>query len=129
TFMNWFYEGAVKEAYDGYIESFVAEGETVDDVVVETQPFTRYSDVLNVRLAANQPPNVSWVNAAVGPQYVNSGRLVDLMPFIEEIDGFDLDDFAPESLAAWMDGDRLVALPFTNANNVLFYNVDAFEAA
>lgn len=129
SFFNWFYDGAMKEAYDTYIASFTAENEAVSTVEVETQPFTRYNDVLNVRLAANQPPNVSWINASVGPQFVSTGRLMDLTPFIEEIDGFDLEDFPEASLAPWRDGDRLVALPFTNANNVLYFNADVFTAA
>lgn len=129
SFLNWFYDGTMKEAYDGYIESFVSENPSVVAVDVETQPFPRYHDVLNVRLSANQPPEVAWINASVGPQYVNSGRLVDLMPFIEQASGFNLEDYPEEALAPWMNGDELVALPFTNANNVLYFNEDVFAEA
>lgn len=129
AFQNWYYQATMKEAYDQYIESFLAENEGVIAVEVETQPYPRYHDVLNVKLSANQPPEVSWINASVGPQYVGSGRLVNLLPYIEEVEGFNLDDFPEDALRPWMHGDELVALPFTNANNVLYFHKEIFEAA
>ena len=129
AFQNWYYQATMKEAYDQYIESFLAENEGVIAVEVETQPYPRYHDVLNVKLSANQPPEVSWINASVGPQYVGSGRLVNLLPYIAEVEGFNLDDFPEDALRPWMHGDELVALPFTNANNVLYFQKEIFEAA
>jgi multiple sugar transport system substrate-binding protein len=127
--MNWFYDGPMKDVYDKYIASFLGQQPAVSAVNVETHPFVRYNDVLNVQLAANQPPNVSWINASVGPQYVGSGRLYDLGPAIEAVPDFDLADFGEDTLAPWMHDGKLVALPFTNAGNVVFYNKDIFEAA
>lgn len=129
TFMNWFYGGVMGEAYDGYIASFLAEHPEVSGVTVETQPYVRYNDVLNVKLAGNQPPDISWINASVGKQYVDSGRLLDLTPAIEAIPDFDLADFGDATLAPWKNGDAQVALPFTNAGNVVFFNKAIFEAA
>jgi len=129
TFQNWYYGGTMGEVYDEYIASFVEANDSVVGVDVETQPFPRYHDVLNVKLAANQPPSVSWVSASVGPQYVGSGRLVNLLPYIEQMEGYNLDDYPAEALAPWMNGDELVAIPFTNTSNVVFYNTDIFEAA
>lgn len=129
SFMNWFYGGVMGESYDGYIASFLAEHPEVSAIAVETQPYVRYNDVLNVKLAGNQPPNISWINAAVGKQYVDSGRLLDLTPYIEAIPDFDLDDFGAAALAPWQYEGKQVALPFTNAGNVVFFNKDMFEAA
>ncbi len=129
SFQNWYFQATMKEAYDQYIGSFLAQNDRVIEVAVETQPYPRYHDVLNVKLSANQPPEVSWINASVGPQYVASGRLVNLLPYIEQVDGFNLEDFPEDALRPWMNGDELVALPFTNANNVLYYHKGIFEAA
>ena len=129
SFQNWYFQATMKEAYDQYIESFLVQNDRVIEVAVETQPYPRYHDVLNVKLSANQPPEVSWINASVGPQYVSSGRLVNLLPYINQVEGFNLDDFPADALRPWMHGDELVALPFTNANNVLYFNEDIFAAA
>ncbi len=129
TFMNWFYGGVMKEAFDGYIASFLEEHPEVSGIKVETHPYVRYNDVLNVKLAGNQPPDISWVNASVGQQYVQSGRLQDLTAAIEAVPDYDLADFGDAALKPWMNGDALVALPFTNAGNVVFYNKAIFEAA
>ena len=98
-------------------------------VNVEAQPFVNFADVLNVRLSAKTPPNISWINASTGPLYVKSGKLVDLTPTINATPGFDLADFGDAALAPWKNGDKLVALPFTNASNVVFYNKDIFAKA
>ena len=125
SYRNWFHGGSMETVWNDYIASYEAAnpGLTVE---VQTIPFPRYNDVLTVELAADDPPDVAWINASVGPQWVKSGRLVDLMPLVPE--GYDLDDFGA-ALDPWRDGDSLYALPFTNAGNLVFYNADAFEAA
>jgi multiple sugar transport system substrate-binding protein len=129
SFLNWNNTGTMKAAYDEYITSFLAREPRVTEVSVEAQPFPNYADVLNVRLSARTPPNISWINASTGPLYVKSGKLVDLTPYINATPGFDLPDFPEGSLAPWKNGDKLVALPFTNASNVVFYNKDIFAKA
>ena len=43
------------------------------------------------------------------------------------VDGYDLDDFPPEALAAVSDGGRLWGLPYCHVSNVLIYRADLFE--
>jgi multiple sugar transport system substrate-binding protein len=129
SFLTWNYTGTMKAAYDEYITSFLAKEPRVTAVNPEAQPFVNFADVLNVRLSAKTPPNISWINASTGPLYVKSGKLVDLSPFISATPGFDLADFGDAALAPWKNGDKLVALPFTNASNVVFYNKDIFAKA
>ena len=119
----------MKAAYDEYITSFLAKEPRVTAVNIEAQPFVSFADTLNVRLSAKTPPNISWINASVGPLYVKSGKLVDLTPTINATPGFDVADFGDASLAPWKNGNQLVALPFTNASNVVFYNKDIFAKA
>jgi multiple sugar transport system substrate-binding protein len=128
-FANWFYQGPMKEVYDEYTASFLAQEPRVTGVRVEETPFVRYHDVMNVQLAAGNQPNMAWINASVGPQYVHSGRLLDLRPYVEAVPDFDLADYGDATLAPWMDGEELVAIPFTNAGNVVFFNKDVFAAA
>src|SRR6185437_14526826 len=129
SFLNWNNTGTMKAAYDEYIASFLAKEPRVTAVNVEAQPFVNFADVLNVRLSAKTPPNISWINASTGPLYVKSGKLLDLTPALTATAGFDLADFGDAALAPWKNGDKLVALPFTNASNVVFYNKDIFATA
>lgn len=124
SYRNWFHGGSMETVWNDYIASYEAENPVT--VEVQTIPFPRYNDVLTVELAAGDPPDVAWINASVGPQWVKSGRLVDLMPLIPE--DYDLEDFGA-ALDPWREGDALYALPFTNAGNLVYFNSDAFEAA
>ena len=63
SFQNWYFQATMKEAYDQYIGSFLAQNDRVIEGAVETQPYPRYHDVLNVKLSANQTPEVSWIKA------------------------------------------------------------------
>jgi multiple sugar transport system substrate-binding protein len=129
SMLSWNYTGTMKDAYDGYISGYLAKEPKVSAVNIEAQPFVNFGDVLNVRLSAKTPPNISWINASTGPQYVNSGKLVDLTPAINAVADFDLADYPDAALAPWRNGNKLVALPFTNASNVVFYNADIFAKA
>lgn len=126
SYANWFHGGSMEAVWNEYIESYKAAEPRVTNVRVETTPFTRYHDVLNVQLAAGTPPDTAWINASVGPQYVKSGRLVDLTPYIPA--DYDLEDFGP-ALDPWSFEGKLYALPFTNASNLLYFNSDLFEQA
>jgi len=128
TFTNWFYGGALGEAFEAYNASFMAENPDVSGVDVETIPFPRYHDVINVRLASGTPPDVAFILAGIGPSLMDAGRLMDLTPFIEAEAGYDLDDFGP-AITPWIRDGRVYALPFTNASNAIYYNIDLFEAA
>ena len=72
SMMTWNYTGTMKAAYDDYITSFLAKEPRVTAVNIEAQPFVDYANVLNVKLSAKTPPNISWINASTGPLYVPS---------------------------------------------------------
>lgn len=129
TFMNWFYEDDMKAAYDEFFAEYMAMDPRVTAVVPEVHPFAQYHDVLNVKMAGDNPPDIAWIDLSVARAFVESGRLVNLRPILEEIPGFDLGDFNEASLVAWSIGDELYALPFTNATNSVFYNADIFREA
>jgi multiple sugar transport system substrate-binding protein len=129
TFMNWYYGPGDQESYDAIIADYQAQDPRVRDVIIEVVPFERYNDVLTVKMAGNNPPDIAWIDLSVGRAFVDSGRLYDLKPTLESIEGWDLADFVPASLTAWSDGDGLYALPFTNATNSVFYNAEAFREA
>ncbi|HUG06868.1 MAG TPA: hypothetical protein VMQ78_10015, partial [Candidatus Limnocylindria bacterium] len=88
TFTNWFYQGDMKGTYDAFIAEHLKTEQRISKVVVETQPFPRYHDVLNVKLAGGNPPDIAWIHASLQSAYIDAGRLVDLKPYLAEIPGF-----------------------------------------
>ncbi len=129
SFMNWYWGPGDEDEYSAIIDNYKAKDPRLANVTVEVQPFERYHDVLNVKMAGDHPPDIAWINAQRARDYVESGRLKDLRPTLESIDGWDIADWTPASLAGWSDGDAIYALPFTNATNSVFYNKAAFAKA
>jgi multiple sugar transport system substrate-binding protein len=128
TFANWFYEGELRDAFEKYRISFEEAHPEVGTVQIETIPFPRYLDTLNVRLASGNPPDVAWVHAGHGPAFIAADRLVDLTPFIEADPNFNLADFGA-AMGPWTRDGKIYGIPFTNAGNVLYYNEDIFAKA
>jgi multiple sugar transport system substrate-binding protein len=129
TFMNWYYGPGDQESYDAIIAEYQAQDPRVERVIIEVQPFEQYNNVLNVKMAGDNPPDIAWIDLSVARAFVESGRLYDLRPTLEAIEGWDLADFVPASLTAWSDDGSLYALPFTNATNSVFYNAEIFREA
>lgn len=128
TFANWFYDGELKDAFEKYRISFEEAHPEVGTVQVETTPFPKYLDTLNVRLASGTPPDSAFIHAGHGPAFIAADRLVDLTPYINADPTFNLADFGA-SMAPWTKDGKVYGIPFTNAGNVLYYNEDIFAKA
>jgi multiple sugar transport system substrate-binding protein len=128
TFANWFYEGELKDAFEKYRISFEEAHPEVGTVQIQTTPFPKYLDTLNVRLASGSPPDVAWIHAGHGPAFIAADRLVDLTPYIEKDPSFNLADFG-DAMKPWTKDGKIYGIPFTNAGNVLYYNADLFAKA
>ena len=76
TFMGWSLTGDILAAYEEFAAAFPEQEPRVTKVVVQTEPFVRYHDVLNVRIAAGKPPDVAHIFFALAPAYVDSSRWV-----------------------------------------------------
>lgn len=128
TFTNWFYDGELKDAFEKYRISFEEAHPEVGSVRIETVPFPKYLDTLNVRLASGNPADISWIHAGHGPAFIAADRLVDLTPYVETDPNFNLADFGG-AMAPWTKDGKIYGIPFTNAGNVLYYNEDIFTKA
>jgi multiple sugar transport system substrate-binding protein len=128
TFSLWAYDGDIKTAYDEFIAAF-EEAHPGVKITVESQPFARYHDVINVKLAGNDPPDVAHIAFNLAPAYIDAGALVDLKPLLEDLEGYDFAGLRPSSLEPWTKDGAVYGIPFTNSTNVMYYNKDIFEAA
>lgn len=129
TTLNWFNEGPFKAHLDASIADYLAQDPRVTAINVETQPFVRYHDVLNVKIGAGNPPDVAWIRKARRDSYIDAGHLVDLAPIIaEQFPDYDLDDFG-RLLTPYVRGEQIFGIPQTHATWAVLYNIDLFEAA
>lgn len=128
TFTNWFYDGELKDAFEKYRLSFEEAHPDVGTIKIETVPFPKYLDALNIRLASGNPADISWIHAGHGPAFIAADRLVDLTPYIEADPQYNLADFGA-AMAPWTKDGKIYGIPFTNAGNVLYYNEDIFTKA
>lgn len=129
TFSLWAYEGDIAAAYDEFIAAFLAQEPRVTKINIEAQPFARYHDVLNVKIAGENPPDVGWIAFNLAPAYLDAGALYDLQPILSTLPDYNFADLRPSALDPYRRGDKLYGIPFTNSTNVMYYNADIFAAA
>lgn len=131
---KWAQGGFIDENYQRFADEFVAMHPEIERIEFEFQPFVRYHDVLNVQLAAGDPPDLGWLNALYFPSYVQGGHLVEIGETLRSSEDYEFEDINQRSLdiysdGSYSDGDPLYGIPWTNSTNVMFVNLDMFEAA
>lgn len=125
-------EGAV---FQQLVDTFNANNE---DVVIEyTQIPADYVTTLQTMIAGGTPPDIAYIPDGNFGAFVTTGQLVNLQPFVDASENFDVDAvwqsalgryrYDPETHSFGM-GD-LYALPKDIGPTVLYINVDMFEAA
>jgi multiple sugar transport system substrate-binding protein len=85
--------------------------------------------VLSTRIAANNAPDVAFVNASDTSDYASRGALVDIESYIERSDVVDPNDYvdAFKTFVTW--DDKMWGLPMDGESTGLFYRTDLFKAA
>ena len=98
-------------------------------VEIVNEPGDRAMEKLQQMVAAGNPPDVMSIHGAYFIPLAANGALLDLDPFIEQDESFDLGDFYPELVELCRYDGRLYSLPRYTSVYVLFYNKDLFDAA
>ncbi|MEP9383321.1 sugar ABC transporter substrate-binding protein [Nocardioides sp. KR10-350] len=111
---------------DGYIKE---HPDLVKDVKFETVSGDDYMVGLTTQIAGGNVPDLAWILESNGPEFVKSGALTNLTPYLEKAKGYDLDDLLPNALDLWRDGDAIYAYPFSNSPFGVFVNTDLIKAA
>ena len=127
-FTNWFYDGPFKAAFEAYKVSYAKKYPTAPALAVETIPFPKYHDVLNVKIASGTPPDLAIVLGGIAPSMLEADLFLDLKPYIDEVKDYNLADFGP-SIKPWEKDGKVLAIPLTNASNAVYYNLDVFAKA
>ncbi|MCY0899792.1 MAG: ABC transporter substrate-binding protein [Firmicutes bacterium] len=80
-------------------------------------------------IVGGNPPTISQLNPSWAAEFVKTGSLVDLTPFIRSKAGFSLKPFYQNLLAAGQFNGQQYALPFNVSAAVMYYNVTQFKRA
>lgn len=85
-----------------------------------------YNDKLKTMMAAGTSPDVMYIDVGSYAAYAEQGVLLDLEPFLNDID---LSDFFPLLVEAFRYKGKLYGLPKDCSTYMLYYNQDLFDAA
>lgn len=113
--------GLFNDIADAYIADHPDE---VSSVTFETIPFDDYTTTLTTQLAGDNAPDLAWIFESNGPEFVDSGALVDVQSTLEGTEDYALDDVDPATLELWQTDEGLFAYPFSNSPFVMFVNTD-----
>ena len=114
-----------KQLLQQVVEKFEASNSTIKvryDAIAD-----EYMDVLKTRLIGDTAADVFYLDALEAPAMISPGVLQPLNDYIN--DDFDLQDFAPNLLKAFVRDGVIYGLPKDVSTLALFYNKQAFAAA
>ncbi|MFS0612788.1 extracellular solute-binding protein [Lederbergia ruris] len=105
--------------WDEIISSF--EEETGVKVNFEQIPWANRDQKILTALVANNGPDVFYAIPDQMPQYADEGMLLELDPYLEDLD---MDDFVDTALVSTTWKDKLYGLPILQEAYTFLYNVD-----
>ena len=114
-----------KQLLQQVVEKFEASNPTIKvryDVIAD-----EYMDVLKTRLIGDTAADVFYLDALEAPAMISPGVLQPLNDYLKA--DFDLQDFAPNLLKAFVGDGVIYGLPKDVSTLALFYNKQAFAAA
>lgn len=88
-----------------------------------------YFTKLKTELASGTAPDIFWVGAVELADFVNTGKILDIKPFIDKDSSFKLDDFYPQTVQELSRDGKVYGLPRDISTMVTYYNEDLFKAA
>lgn len=115
-----------QEIADEYIAD---HGDAVSGVTFESIPFEDYTTSLTTQLSGGNPPDLAWILESSGPEFVESGALVEVGETLKSAEGYEFDDIDPATLALWENDEGLFAYPFSNSPFCMFLNTTRLEEA
>ncbi|MDR1386579.1 MAG: extracellular solute-binding protein [Propionibacteriaceae bacterium] len=111
---------------DAYV---AANGDQVSSITFETLPYDEYTQTLTTQIMGGNAPDLAWILEGSGPEFVDSGALVDLKPTLQAVEGYDLDDILGSALALWEKDGGVYAYPFSNSPFGILVNTTMLTAA
>lgn len=98
-------------------------------ITYDSLPFDGYTTTLTTQIAGGNPPDLAWIFDTTAPDFIDAGALYPLTETFRNTEGYNLDDFAEASLAAWSGGGVQYLFPFSTSPFGIFVNNDVIKAA
>jgi len=122
----WIPAGAGRdEGVSAVVEAFEAQYPHIS-VEVNAIPFNEFLNSMQVAYAGDSPPDVSLTNGVAIQNLAFNGAL---LPIDDAFSEDDLTDFMPDLVDMVTYDGQMYGAPWAQAGNVMYYNVDMFEAA
>lgn len=122
----WIPSGAGRDgAVAAVVEAFEAEYPHIS-VEVNAITFNEFLNSMQVAYAGDNPPDVSLTNGVAIQNLAYNGAL---MPIDDIFSEEDLADFMPDLIDMVTLEGQMYGAPWAQSGNVMYYNVDMFEAA
>lgn len=122
------YEYSTDSQKKGTEDLFADFQKSHPEITLNLQPVTQAKapDVLQTRLAGNDPPDVLLTVPARVPNLIRDSMLLDLSSYIPA--GYK-EAFGPNGLVAESSGDKTFGFPLSKGIRSIAYNVDLFDKA
>lgn len=124
----WHYwDGANGKKLEELVERFNEENSdiTVEPVFI---PGSELLSKIQTAALSGRTPDLAISDIIGVPLLIETGKLVDLMPFISR-DNYDVSDFYEQQLVYGRKGNQLYSLPVSTSNLGLFWNKEIFAQA
>ncbi|MDL2229203.1 sugar ABC transporter substrate-binding protein [Treponema sp. OttesenSCG-928-L16] len=112
----------VKDASRPFMDKFKTNVEMI------ITPLSDYDQKMATMIAGNSAPDVYWVAEYAVPQYYEQGLLLDLSEFMNDKE-WDWADFITGQQNHYLYGGKLMGVPFSGQQLVMFYNKTMFQKA
>jgi len=109
------------------IDEFKQSHTNVEFQIIHIPSQTRYNDKLLTMLAGGTAPDVMFVHLNAFPVYAESGRLLDLDPYIQRDLKKEINDIYPLALKTFQYKGKQFAFPRDISGWVMFYNKKLFK--
>jgi len=125
---TWSSNEAHLNMLNGFADEYKKDHPNVS-VTYEPIPFGDYVSKLTVSLAGSDPPDAGWIVDSTAPTFIDAGVMIDLKPYLEKFEGYDLNDYGEGPMKLWTDGEAIYGVPFSTSPYIIFYNKDLFAQA
>lgn len=116
-------------AYQSLVDAFHATHPELRVALTHVPGDSDYRQKLATLFAAGNPPDVMLLNYRRYPQFAASGGLKPLTKFFDASDVFELSDFFPAAIEAFIWQDELWCVPQNLSSLVVYYNQALFDRA
>jgi len=119
-------QAVYQELADSATQALQAQGITVQYAPGVNDP--TYHTKIKTELAAGNAPDIFWVGAVETADFVNTGKILDIKPFVDG-EGFDLNAFYPQTIQELTREGKVYGLPRDISTMVVYYNENLFKEA